>query len=84
MMIVSNEERAIFDAVRATFPVTFGLRGFPGEKFRISVKHSYFNQLFPAKPSEASLMLYTERLRGDTWSVFTKGTVKELRRNVVT
>lgn len=67
------------DAVKeamAQFPNMFGLAGFPGEVFRISVAHSYFND-------SNVLMLYTEIKQKGVWNSFAKGTVSELRRAVV-
>lgn len=58
------------------FPPTFGLRGFPGDVFRISPTASYI--------SGGDLMLYTQRKEGGHWLDFSKGTEPELRAEVVT
>ncbi len=63
------------DAAIAKFPPTFGLRGFPGETFRVSRDSSYV--------SGGSVMLYTEILRGGIWLDFAKGTPAELRSQIV-
>lgn len=64
----------------ARFPEEFGLRAFPGDKFRISYGASYFRTW----DDPDSLMLYTERLCEDgKWKDFAKGTEAELRREVV-
>ena len=66
------------DAVKnamGQFPSVFGLAGFPGEIFRISESHSYFND-------SNVLMLYTERKSKGEWLSFAKGSVSELRSQV--
>jgi hypothetical protein len=64
----------IRDAI-ARFPPTFGLRGFPGDVFRLSPTSSYV--------SGGSVMLYTQRKEGDHWLDFSKGTEPELRGEIV-
>ena len=61
----------------SSFPAKFGLRGFPGEVFRVSERASY--------GSGGSPMLYTER-RTETgeWVDFAKGREGELRAQIVT
>lgn len=57
------------------FPAEFGLRAFPGDRFRISPAASYVN--------DDGVMLYTERLNSEgIWQSFAKGTAAELRREV--
>jgi hypothetical protein len=55
---------------------TFGLRGFPGDTFRVSTHSSYVND-------HGVMMLYTER-RNDKgqWVDFAKGTEVELERQM--
>jgi hypothetical protein len=67
------------DAAIARFPATFGLRGFPGETFRLSPDASYM-----AGPCMAPthVMLYTQRLHNGEWLDFAKGTEEELRAQV--
>ncbi len=81
----SNKETALIQAVIARFPKTFGLGGFPGKVFRISLRNSYFRGPGEAK---GDLMLYTEVLGADangaaTWTDFAKGTERELADNIV-
>jgi len=57
----------------AKFPATFGLRGFPGDVFRISPTASYSGRL----------TLYTQRKVGNQWLDFAKGSESELRREVI-
>ena len=66
----------------SAFPAEFGLRAFPGERFRISPSLSYV--------SDGVVLLYTEikdaayetnSTRG--WTAFCKGTVQELNNNIV-
>jgi hypothetical protein len=71
-----NETQAAVERAMAEFPSVFGLRGFPGEIFRISKSYSYFND-------SDVLMLYTERKSKGEWLSFAKGTVSELLVNVV-
>jgi len=69
---ISNYEQ--IRAAIARFPATFGLRGFPGDVFRISPTSSYV--------SGGRVMLYTERKDNDDWLDFSKGTESELRGEV--
>ncbi len=64
-------------ALAATFPETFGLRGFPGKVFRVSLSSSYMGD-------DGRIRLYTEvRHWNGTWSDWAKGTEEELRREIV-
>lgn len=76
----SDKEQKIVDETIKQFPESFGLRAFPGQRFRLSRSASYFRG-----PGEAvGLMLYTEVLKENgQWSDFCKGTIEELRRNIV-
>jgi len=67
-----SRQQRIEDAVSA-FPEVFGLRGFPGKKFTLSVRASYI-------ASDGTVMLYTLTEEG---LPFAKGTVAELTREVV-
>jgi hypothetical protein len=79
---MNAEEKKVFEAVAATFPAEFGLRGFPGEVFRLSERASYFGDAPYGSPRP--LMLYTERLCGDgQWHDFAKGTEREMRAECV-
>lgn len=63
----------------ALFPARFGMRRFPGDVFRISTQDSYVGD-------NGEPILYTERLSPQTesyWLAFAKGTVAEVRREVV-
>lgn len=71
-IVVSDDEK-IRDAI-ARFPPTFGLRGFPGDVFRISPTASYV--------SGGRVLLYTQRKDGNQWLDFSKGSESELRREV--
>jgi hypothetical protein len=62
-------------AAIARFPATFGLRGFPGDVFRLSPTASYIND-------SGRVTLYTQRKDGTQWLDFAKGTESELRREV--
>lgn len=70
----------ILQGIAARFPATFGLRGFPGETFRVSVDASYFPALDVRDESRA--ILYLARDTGDGWACFAKGTEAEIRREL--
>ncbi len=80
-MTYNEGRQAIKDAIKL-FPVTFGLRAFPKETFRVSEQASY--------TTNGVVMLYTQVLRWkegsiDThWVDFCKGTVSELEPQIVT
>jgi hypothetical protein len=68
----------IVAASAAKFPEEFGLRGFPGDTFRISVWGSY-------RGDNGAAVLYTERRREDgSFADFAKGSESELLRQIVT
>lgn len=67
--MIDLDKKKIADAV-SQFPPEFGLRGFPGERFRVSLRDSYV--------SDGVVMVYTERDAGGMWLAFAKGTVGEL------
>lgn len=69
-------EKELIENGAKGFPATFGMRGFPGGVFKISVRDSYV--------SEGRVMLYTARLQADgSWWSFAKGTEAEIRREMV-
>lgn len=70
--MITNEQAA---RLSADFPPTFGLRGFPGDTFRLGLEACF--------ESNGVLMVYTQRLIGESWADFAKGTVEELRREIV-
>ena len=71
------------------FPAEFGLRGFPGKRFRISIGDSYVTQEqreggAPDDYKAPVILLYTHVFndeRGE-WLAFAKGTPSELRKEV--
>ena len=77
-MMTSNQQK-VYEEVKASFPETFSLRAFPSDVFRISDRASYFRGWVP---DVHDLVLYTERLVGDEWVDFAKGSVTELRAQV--
>lgn len=70
---MSDDEK--IRAAIARFPPTFGLRGFPGDVFRLSPTSSYV--------SGGRVMLYTQRKDGNQWLDFAKETEPDLRREVI-
>lgn len=69
---MSDDEK--IRAAIARFPATFGLRGFPGDVFRLSPAASYVDG--------QRVVLYTQRKDGNQWLDFAKGSESELRREV--
>lgn len=59
------------------FPAQFGLRRFPGDIFRVSRLDSF------VADDGQTVMIYTQVKRGDEWLSFAKGTVAELKRELV-
>ena len=57
------------------FPAEFGLRAFPGERFRINLSDCYVSQ--------GKVILYAAVRRGERWEAFCKGDVEEILREVV-
>jgi hypothetical protein len=77
------EEDALVAAAVAAFPGEFTLRGFPGERFRVSPSASYYSAGGGDYNMPSTVYLYTERLTEDgTWRAFAKGTPAELRREI--
>ena len=68
------EKNAAIARAIAEFPAEFGLRAFPGKKFRVSHSSSYW--------SDGDVLLYTDVFDGGTWHAFAKGTPKELRAQI--
>lgn len=64
-------------ALRQRYSFAFGLRGFPGETFRVNTMESY--------RSDGVLMIYTDRwdAKTQTWLAFAKATEVELQREMV-
>lgn len=73
-IVVSDAEK-IRTAIER-FPATFGLRGYPGDVFRLSPTASYIDD-------SRRVMLYTQRKTGNQWLDFAKGSESELRREVI-
>lgn len=67
-------KREIADVI-AQFPATFGLRNLPGKKLRLSESYSFF--------SGDTLWLYTEIEIDGKWESYAKGTVDELKKEIV-
>lgn len=69
-----REQMDMVESAANTFPKEFGLRAFPGVRFRVNVSNSFI--------SDGKVMLYTDALRDGQWLAFAKGTPEELRREV--
>jgi hypothetical protein len=65
-------------ALRQRFPHAFGLRGFPGDTFRVNTMNSY-------RGDAGELVVYTDRWDAakQFWVAFAKGSEDELRREMV-
>jgi hypothetical protein len=63
-------------ALRQRFSFAFGLRGFPGDTFRVNTMNSYIGD-------DGQLVIYTDRWDGLTWQAFAKASEKELRAQMV-
>ena len=63
----------LIDASIKEFPKVFGLKGFPGMRFNINASASYVSQ--------GTIWLYT--FNDETGKAFCKGTVEELKREVI-
>ena len=72
----SKQKKAVEKAV-AEFPGEFGLRAYPGERFRVSESASYWSD-YENRP-----LLYTERYVDGEWRDFAKGTAEKLRSEMV-
>jgi hypothetical protein len=62
-------------ALRQRFPYAFGLRGFPGDTFRVNTMNSYIGD-------DDRLVIYTDRWDAgkQTWVAFAKASEDELKR----
>jgi len=73
-----GDEQRVWEAM-TKFPETFGLRGMPGARFKISEHASFV--------SEGKVMLYTMVSRNAEdpyiWQLFAKDTEEELRTQIV-
>ena len=70
-----EQQEAIKEAI-AMFPAEFGLAAFPWKSFRISQGSSYYSEI-------EGVMLYLQIQKSDGWVDFCKGTVSELRAEMV-
>ncbi len=73
-MLTYDERQAAISAAASQFPTEFGLRGFPGSRFRVSPSKSHY--------AFGGVVLYTQIREGERWLDFAKGTPAELRREV--
>ena len=68
--------RDAINRVEAKFGQVFGLRAFPGERFRIFESECFVSE-------SVRVMLYTSVERNGGWSSFAKGTELELHQQAV-
>lgn len=72
---MNKQDREALETAILQFPAEFALRAFPGDTFRVSRFASYVSNGVP--------MIYTEIKRGNNWQEFCKGTVSELKSQIV-
>jgi hypothetical protein len=76
-MLSYEEQKSAVQVALDSFPIEFGLRGFPGEKFRCSPSASYYSTSY-------GVMIYTQRYDHERgWLDFAKGSPGELRAQIV-
>jgi len=83
--ITIDQEAELVAAAVAEFPSEFGLRGYPGQAFRVSPTASYYSRGWDRGEfdrSPAGVQVYTQVNRDGEWMDFAKGTVAELRREL--
>ena len=71
--------RQIIHDLEQKYGEVFGLRAFPGDRFKISKGASYVTFY----DGVLRFMIYVYRLDDDKWEAFSKGTPTECRRNFV-
>ena len=71
------KQREMIGDIAGSFPGEFQLRGFPGQWFRVNVENSYVTEY-----GEVRLYLDMRDTRYD-WVSFGKGTVDEVKREMV-
>lgn len=71
-MMVTDEQAT---QMSVDFPPTFGLRGFPGDTFRVGLEACYVGD-------DGSMVVYTQRWDGAAWLDFAKGSIAEVRREM--
>lgn len=76
-MLHSEEVERLIKVEAAKFPAEFGLRAYPGKRFKILLHESY------ADYHTGKVTLYTGVQIGDKWPGFAKGTTAELLAEVV-
>lgn len=70
------DAQSMIAAVIRELPEEFNLRGFPGERFRPSVQSSYVNDY-------GFVTIYLQIKRDDRWLDHSKGSLAEIRRELV-
>ena len=78
-----SEEKTMIEKAASAFPAEYGLRAFPGRRFRISIEDSYL-AYESGDDQPPVILLYTHVFsdeRGE-WLAFAKGTPSELRKEV--
>jgi hypothetical protein len=63
-------------SLRRRFSHAFGLRGFPGDTFRVNTMNSYIGDA-------GQLVICTDRWDGSMWQAFAKSSEDELRAEMV-
>jgi hypothetical protein len=72
-----EEEREMIRAAAAQLPAEFGLRAFPGKRFRVNVWQSYYHE------GRAEILLYLDVRQDGKWLSFDKDSVEAIKRVMV-
>jgi hypothetical protein len=76
-----DEERRLIHEDALKLPAEFGLRAFPGQRFRVNEGQSYWHE------GREAIVLYLDIDSGfgsgDTWRAFSKDTIDVIAREVV-
>ncbi len=76
--------KAAIEKFKQEYNDEFELWGFPGAKFRVSERSSYFTIILNDSPNEymGGVYLYLERNFDGKWSDFVKGSQTEVRNQI--
>lgn len=75
--MITEQQRRDLDAEIDKFPKEFGLRSFPGKRFRVSRDDSYWSEIL-----KGPVMCVEVRTTDDRWLTFASGSLEQLRELV--
>lgn len=70
-----EEEVRELERIAKEFPEEFGLRAFPGQRFRVNLRDCYI--------SDGQSIIYVDNLWNGKWVSFAKDTAENLRKEVI-